>query len=86
MNPIEFRNAVGGDPAVPEKGDLEEAAEQSTHCGRCGGQVRAFVEDVDEGGIVANLEILVSFRCRDAACPWSSRQWRPWQRAEPGRL
>lgn len=86
MNPLEFREAVGDDPAIPDKGDLEEAAERSTHCGKCGGPVRALIEDVQGATITSDLEILVAFRCRDATCTWSERQWRPWRRGSPDEL
>lgn len=69
---------------LPEKAALERALEETGKCGRCKGGIRALIDEVHRpSGLLADLEFLVALRCRDAACAWTSREWRPWSQARP---
>lgn len=79
-------NKAALDYKIPEKADLEHAVEAGTKCGRCAGHVRAVLLDAKpwDGGVTADLEILVSLNCVDAVgCKWEARQWRPWRKNAP---
>lgn len=70
--------------APPERSALEKAVEDTTKCAKCQGGVRAVLEDCNPSNTFAyDLDILVSINCRDAACGWTSKQWRPWVRTKP---
>jgi hypothetical protein len=79
----DFTNEMKGyEP--PAREDLERVVEDTGKCGKCKGGVRAVLAEVQESRAFAiDLEILVSLNCRDAACGWSSRQWRTWTRTKP---
>jgi hypothetical protein len=78
-------NAASRQYELPEKAELERAVEERDKCGKCGGGVRAVLEDAQPyDGTTADLEILVSLNCRDAVgCKWAVRQWRPWRQRAP---
>jgi bacterioferritin-associated ferredoxin len=76
----EFVHSVK-DYEPPVKEELEKSVEDGTKCGKCGCGVRALIEEVQESRAFANdLDMLVDITCRDAACAWQARQWRPWVR------
>ena len=82
----EFVRAVKDYP-LPVREDLERSVESGAKCGKCGGGVRALIEEVQESRAFAtDLEMLVDVNCRDAACAWQVRQWRPWVRTRAGEL
>jgi hypothetical protein len=69
---------------LPEKAELERALEETAKCAKCGGGVRVLIDEVHRGqSVMYDLEFLVALRCRDAACAWTARQWRPWTQARP---
>jgi len=69
---------------LPEKAALERVLEETGKCGKCEGRVRALIEEVHRaGGLLTDLEFLVSLRCRDAVCAWTARMWRPWSASRP---
>lgn len=69
---------------LPTKTELEHAVENHGVCGTCQGKVRAMIEDGQrvQGGL-ADLDMLVHVWCRNAACGWEARQWRPWSKSRP---
>jgi hypothetical protein len=78
-------NAAQQQYELPEKAELERAIEERDKCQKCGGGVRAVLENAQPyDRATADLEILVSLNCRDAVeCKWAVRQWRPWRRSAP---
>lgn len=79
----DFTNEMKG-YQPPSREDLERVVEETTKCGKCAGGVRAVLTDVQPSNAFAiDLEILASLNCRDAACGWSTRQWRTWTRTKP---
>lgn len=71
---------------LPGKAALESGLEETAKCGKCKGAIRALIEEVHRGGLTCDLEFLVALRCRDAACGWTARQWRPWSQSKPMEL
>ena len=72
---------------LPSKHKLEAVVEDTGKCQKCAGGVRASLDEVHLPSSPAqDLEFLVSLRCRDAACAWTARQWRPWSQASPMEL
>ena len=72
---------------LPEKAALERGLEETVKCETCKGGVRALIDEVHRASsVMYDLEFLVALRCRDAACGWTGRQWRPWSQARPTEL
>lgn len=69
---------------IPTKAEMEHAAEACATCGKCGGGVRALIEDATfAGSVSSDMDVLVHLYCRNAACGWEARQWRPWKHTQP---
>lgn len=69
---------------LPDKAELEAAAEGREKCKKCGGETRALICEVQQyNGGAADLEILLELNCRDSECKWIARTWRPWRKSAP---
>ena len=73
-----------GAAKLPDKAELEGAVEGTAKCAMCDGGIRALIDEVHlPSSPLQDLDFLVALRCRNAACAWTSRQWRPWSAASP---
>jgi hypothetical protein len=71
----------------PDPAPLEAAVEASAKCGKCGGGIRAVLDQFEKTASPnANLDVLFTLFCRDAECGWMDTQWRPWSSKAPEKI
>lgn len=71
----------------PNWAALQGSVEAGTVCGKCRGEIRAVLADVQPSQTFAtDLDVLVSMNCRNAECGWTCNQWRTWVRTKPTEL
>ena len=71
----------------PNPALLEAAVEATAKCGKCGGGIRAVLDQFEKTvSPNADLDVLFTVFCRDGECGWMDTQWRPWSSKAPGKI